>query len=57
MDYQHPPYQFFNPPLRFEAGEGMRTKVRYINESNREIRYGVTSEDEMGILFYSRVVE
>ena len=55
LDYQHPPYQFFNPPLRFQAGEGMRTKVRYINDTDREIRYGVTSEDEMGILFFSKV--
>jgi hypothetical protein len=57
LDYQHPPYQFFNPPLEVKAGEGIRTKVRYMNDTDRDISFGVTSEDEMGILFYSRVVE
>lgn len=54
-DYQHPPYQFFSPPLHFEPGEGLRTVVSYNNETNREITFGVTSEDEMGILFYSEI--
>ena len=54
-DYQHPPYQFFDTPLRIEAGEGLRTKVRYVNETDRAIQFGVTSEDEMGILFYSKI--
>ncbi|MCI4667673.1 MAG: hypothetical protein MRZ79_05885 [Bacteroidia bacterium] len=52
-DYQHPPYKFFDPPLVIEEGEGIKTYVQYNNETDREIRYGVTSEDEMGILFYS----
>ncbi len=56
-DYQHPPDMFFEPALEIKAGEGLRTMVRYENETNREIRFGVTSEDEMGILFYSRVEE
>lgn len=51
-DYQHAPTKFFDPPLVIEEGEGLRTKVRYYNNSNRDIRFGVTSEDEMGILFF-----
>lgn len=52
-DYKHPPTLFFeDEPLIIEAGEGIRTEVTYENTSNRTIRYGVTSEDEMGILFY-----
>jgi len=54
-DYQHPPYKFFDEPLLIRAGEGMKTMVRYENETSRTIRYGVTSEDEMGILFYSLI--
>ncbi len=54
-DYQHPPYQFFEPPLEFQGGTGLRTKVYYNNETDRDITYGVTSEDEMGILFYSKI--
>ena len=52
-DYQHPPYQIFSPPLEIKAGERILTKVFYNNETDREITIGVTSEDEMGILFYS----
>ena len=55
LDYQHPPYKFFDEPLLFFAGEGLRTKVRYINNTERDIQFGVTSEDEMGILFYSEI--
>ena len=55
FDYQHPPYQFFDPPLVIEAGEGLRTMVAYNNETDREITFGVTSEDEMGILFYNKI--
>ncbi|WNJ20442.1 hypothetical protein [Pontibacter sp. G13] len=54
LDYQHPPYVFFDPPLTLDFGEGLRTVVTYENETDREIRYGVTSEDEMGILFFTR---
>ncbi|MEL6132062.1 MAG: hypothetical protein AAFR59_01720 [Bacteroidota bacterium] len=56
-DYQHPPYKFFEPALEFGPGEGMLTKVYYNNETDREITFGVTSEDEMGILFYSEIIE
>ncbi|MEN0050720.1 MAG: hypothetical protein AAF806_26880 [Bacteroidota bacterium] len=55
FDYRHPPYKFFDPPLKINSGEGLRTVVGYNNETDREIKYGVTSEDEMGILFYYKV--
>lgn len=52
-DYVHPVLlNFANKPLVLEKGEGLRTIVTYFNESNREIKYGVTSEDEMNYLFY-----
>jgi hypothetical protein len=56
VDYEHPPYKFFNKPLQLKKGQGLRTVVTYNNESNREIRYGVTSEDEMGLalLFFTQ---
>ncbi|MFK7950214.1 MAG: hypothetical protein AB8G11_21670 [Saprospiraceae bacterium] len=57
FDYQHPPYLLFDTPLVFEAGEGIRTVVTYDNETNRDIQFGVTSEDEMGILFYAKIEE
>lgn len=55
FDYQHPPYMFFDTPLVVEAGEGIKTVVTYDNESDRDIRFGATSEDEMGILFFAKV--
>ncbi len=50
-DYVHPPILYYNNPMIFEKGEGMRYVVTYNNKTNREINFGVTSEDEMGILF------
>lgn len=56
FDYQHPPYLLFETPLAFEAGEGIKTVVTYNNETDRDITFGVTSEDEMGILFFAKKV-
>jgi len=53
LDYRHPPNKFFEPSLIMEKGEGLRTQVSYNNDTNRDINFGVTSDDEMGILFYS----
>lgn len=57
FDYQHPPYMLFDTPMVFEANEGIRTVVTYDNETDRDIQFGVTSEDEMGILFFAKVDE
>ncbi|MEO0899794.1 MAG: hypothetical protein AAFY71_25505 [Bacteroidota bacterium] len=54
-DYQHPPYAFFDPPLEMKAGEYLLTEVNYYNDTDRDLQFGVTSEDEMGILFYSKI--
>lgn len=51
-DYEHAPTLWFTPALRIEPGQGLRTVVRYVNETNRTINFGVTSEDEMGIAFF-----
>jgi len=56
FDYQHPPYLLFDTPLVIEPGEGIKTVVTYNNETDRDIRFGVTSEDEMGILFFAKKV-
>jgi hypothetical protein len=49
-DYEHPLVKTFTPALVLKAGEGMTTTVTYNNTTNRVIKYGVTSEDEMNIL-------
>jgi hypothetical protein len=51
-DYRHPPQIFLTTPLEIGPGVGLRTEVTYDNETDREIKFGVTSEDEMGIVFF-----
>lgn len=51
-DYKHPPQIFLDTPLEIVPGIGLRTEITYENETDREITFGVTSEDEMGIAFF-----
>jgi hypothetical protein len=48
--WDHPATKTFTPPLRFESGWGYRLEVVYNNETDRDIRFGFTSEDEMCIV-------
>jgi hypothetical protein len=50
-DYIHPPILYFEKPLTFKKGEGLKYVVTYNNNTNRTINFGVTSEDEMGIVY------
>lgn len=50
-DYVHPPVLYYNEPLVFQKGQGLKSVVTYNNNTNRTIKFGVTSEDEMGIVF------
>jgi hypothetical protein len=48
-DYENPLLKTFATPLVLKVGEGLTSIVTYNNTTNRIIRYGVTSEDEMNI--------
>lgn len=51
-DWAHPPVKVFNDnPIVLEAGEGLTSEATYYNETNETIRFGLTSEDEMDIIF------
>lgn len=50
FSWDHPSTKTFTPPLRFEVGWGYRIEVVYNNETDRDIRFGFTSEDEMCIV-------
>lgn len=51
-DYIHPVINYYNDkPLTFQKGDKIRTEVTYVNDTNREMVFGITSEDEMGIAF------
>jgi hypothetical protein len=48
-DYEAPLVKTYSPALVLKAGEGFTTNVTYNNTTNRTIKFGVTSEDEMNI--------
>lgn len=50
--YDNAPLDQFNPPLKLTAGDGLRFECTHANfDTDTPIRYGVTSEDEMAIMF------
>ena len=50
-DWDHPVFVSFEPPLTLEPGQGLTSVITYNNDTNRTITFGLTSEDEMGIIF------
>ena len=49
--WEHPEIKNFTPVLTLNAGEGLTSEITYKNTSNKNITFGLTSEDEMGIIF------
>ena len=50
-DWEHPPILRLDTPLVIEAGQGLRLSATYDNQTDRELGYGLLSEDEM-MIFY-----
>lgn len=50
-DWQHPLVTNFTTPIQLNAGEGLTSVVTYNNTSNKTVNFGLTSEDEMNIIF------
>jgi len=50
-DWEHPAIINFATPIVLNVGEGLTSEITYNNTSNRAISFGLTSEDEMGIIF------
>jgi len=50
-DWAHPPILQLDPPLVLESGDGLRLDVTYDNWTDRTLRFGLLSTDEMMILF------
>jgi hypothetical protein len=50
-DWHHPLYLNVNPPLVLNPGEGLTSEITYNNTKDRVVKFGLTSEDEMGIIF------
>ena len=50
-DWKHPPMLTYTPALVLQAGEGLVSEITWNNTRTRTVRFGLTSEDEMGIIF------
>jgi len=50
-DWEHPLIKNFPEALEFKAGEGLMSEITYNNTTSKAVRFGLTSEDEMGIIF------
>jgi hypothetical protein len=50
-DWEHPLIKNFPQALEFKAGEGLMSEITYNNTTTKAVRFGLTSEDEMGIIF------
>ena len=50
-DWEHPAVINFTTPMSLKKGEGLTSVVTYNNTSNQKITFGLTSDDEMDIIF------
>ncbi len=50
-DWSHPVATTYDPPLVFEPGQGLTSEITYNNTKSVTVKFGLTSEDEMGIIF------
>jgi hypothetical protein len=50
-DWEHPLVINFTIPIQLKAGEGLTSVVTYNNTTGKTLNFGLTSEDEMNIIF------
>ncbi len=50
-DWEHPDAINFATPIQLAKGEGLTSEITYNNTTSKAIQFGLTSEDEMGIIF------
>lgn len=50
-DWEHPDIITFKTPIDLKKGEGLTSEITYNNTTGKTINFGLTSEDEMGIIF------
>lgn len=49
--WEHPLTKNFTTPILLLKGEGLTSEITYNNTTDKNVRFGLTSEDEMGIIF------
>ncbi len=50
-NWEHPVKIKLDKPLELEVGEGLSSRITYNNYTDKVVTFGLTSEDEMGIIF------
>jgi Copper type II ascorbate-dependent monooxygenase, C-terminal domain len=50
-DWEHPLVINLAKPIQLKAGEGLTSVVTYNNTTSKTVNFGLTSEDEMNIIF------
>jgi hypothetical protein len=50
-DWAHPKVVNYTKPIILKEGEGLTSVVTYVNNTNKPLGFGLTSEDEMNIIF------
>jgi len=50
-DWEHPVFQHYDTPIVLEAGDALVSNVTYNNVTANTIRFGLSSSDEMDIIF------
>lgn len=50
-DWHHPEVISFPTPITLKAGEGLTSEITYFNTKDTPVYFGLSSEDEMGIIF------
>jgi len=50
-DWAHPKVINYAKPIALREGEGLTSVVTYVNNTNKTLNFGLTSEDEMDIIF------
>jgi hypothetical protein len=50
-NWEHPAKIDYKEPLAIKKGEGLTSRITYNNFTDKIVKFGLTSEDEMGIIF------
>jgi hypothetical protein len=50
-DWHHPEIKKFDTPVELKIGEGLRMIVTFNNTTDKTVNFGLTSEDEMAIIY------
>jgi hypothetical protein len=50
-NWEHPEKINYLPNISLKKGEGLTSRITYNNTSDKTVRFGLTTEDEMGIIF------